>query len=180
MSKNDVLAKNSPLEDFTCYIELLKQESERGKVLVSSGFLEEQLKNVLRAFMIRQSRTVEELVEPDGLLGTLSARTNMCYALGLITKSEHHDLMLIGNIRNKFAHNIKTTFATPFVIEKCKELRYSLEYIHKPDGEKVVFDAGWQFIMASVRLMGDLANRARLVSQKSCKVTDWNVMNGPY
>lgn len=72
---DDELKKKYPhLEKFWPYTEVINNESPRGKVLVSTGFLEEQLKEVLLAFML-ENKDAEELVEGGNApLGTLSSR----------------------------------------------------------------------------------------------------------
>jgi hypothetical protein len=80
------------------------------KVLVSTGFLEEQLRQVLLAFMLENRNTVELLDGANAPLGTFSARIAACSAFGLISDVETHDLTLIRRIRNDFAHDIHTTF----------------------------------------------------------------------
>jgi len=89
------------LAKFWPYVDVLNAESQRGKVLVSAGFLEEQLKQILLSFALECSEAME-LVEGGNVpLGTLSARISACYLFGLITQDEHNDLHLIRRIRSK-------------------------------------------------------------------------------
>jgi hypothetical protein len=45
-------ATHPNLEKFWPFLQLLRNESARGQVLISAGFLEEQLKDVLLGFMV--------------------------------------------------------------------------------------------------------------------------------
>jgi hypothetical protein len=60
---SDDLKKQYPnLSEFWPYLVLLEKESDRGRVLISCGFLEEQLKRILLAFMCETSQA-QGLVE---------------------------------------------------------------------------------------------------------------------
>ena len=51
-SYEDFKAKNPHLKDFLPYIERLGKESDRGRVLISTGYIEQLLKDVLQAYFI--------------------------------------------------------------------------------------------------------------------------------
>lgn len=170
----DELRKKYPnLEKFWPYLDLLNKESNRGAVLISTGFLEEQLKEILLAFMLGNSQA-EELVEGGNApLGTFSARITACYVLGLISDNEHHDLNLIRRIRNDFAHDIHTSFETQSVIDRCKDLRRKADdYDSETLGEVRVGPSG-QFRTAAVGLIMNLINRPHYVSRERRKPVDW-------
>ena len=169
---DDFRAKNPHLKEFFPYLDLLAKESERGQVLISTGFLEQQLRDVLIAHMIAVSQAPELVDGANAPLGTLSARTSACFVLGLISEDEHHDLVLIRRIRNDFAHHIHTSFATQSVIDRCKELRLKAhDYTSEKMGE-VVPPAG-QFQTAAVGLIMNLTNRAEYVSRKRTTYGNW-------
>jgi DNA-binding MltR family transcriptional regulator len=50
-------------------------------------------------------RMLETVFEGSGPLASFSARTHVCTALGLITGEVRHDLTILRDIRNKFAHS---------------------------------------------------------------------------
>lgn len=86
-------AKQPHLKEFFPYLDIVRSESPRGQVLVSTGFLEEQLRQVLLAFMIENRSAIELLDGANAPLGTFSARISASSALGLISEVEAHDLM---------------------------------------------------------------------------------------
>ena len=49
----------------------------------------------------------ERLFLPSGPLGSFSAKIDLAYISGLITKSAHSDLVRVKEIRNAFAHNLE-------------------------------------------------------------------------
>jgi hypothetical protein len=161
------------LAPFWPYLDLLRQESERGKVLISTGFMEEQLKNVLLAFMADGKVAADLITSGNAPLGTFSSRIAACYALGLITEDEHHDLTLIRRIRNEFAHDIHTTFATPAVIDRCRQLRLKAQDYSSEKLGDVVVDPVGQFTTSAVALIMHLTNRPHYVAKQRREVGPW-------
>jgi hypothetical protein len=173
MPPEDVRAKYPNLAKFWPYLDLLHKESDRGKVLISTGFIEQQLKEVLLGFML-ENKTADELVDgTNAPLGTFSARISASYVLGLISEKEHHDLTLIRRIRNDFAHDIHTSFETSSVIDRCKALRLKAQdYTSEKMGEVVVNAAG-QFQTSAVALIMNLTNRPFYVGKQRRVYGDW-------
>jgi len=163
--QDDLLKKYPNLKEFLPYLDLLRKESPRGQVLISAGYLEEQLKQVLLAFMREDADSTNLLEGGNAPLGTLSSRIAACYALGLINEHERNDLTLIRKIRNDFAHDMHTTFETPSVVDRCKELRFKAhDYGSKEKGD-VVIGAPGQFQTAAVGLILNLVNRPHYVAK---------------
>jgi mannitol operon repressor len=153
------------LERFWPFLQTLRRESPRGTVLTSCGFVEQQLKEILLAFMLDDT-AVEEFIEGrNAPLGTLSSRIS---ALGLITKDEYDDLTLMRRIRNDFAHQVETTFDTPSVVDRCKLLRHKAEDY----GDLKVGSFG-QFQSAAIGVIMSLTNRAFYVGRQRRKNEQW-------
>ncbi len=124
---------------------------------------EQQLKEILLAFML-DDKKIESLVDGGyAPLGAFSSRITACYAFGLITPDEHHDLHQLRKIRNDFAHGMHTSFETQSVIDRCATLRHKAhDYTSEERGEVVVEPSG-QFRTAAVALIMSLTNRAHYV-----------------
>jgi DNA-binding MltR family transcriptional regulator len=85
---------------------LLHAETDRGAVLVAAAILDELLKGILLGFLV-DCDTSKQLLSAErggGKLSEYFARTNVAYALGLISKSEMKKLLALGTLRNQFAH----------------------------------------------------------------------------
>ena len=170
---DDLIKTHPNLKEFIPFLDLLNRESDRGKVLISTGFMEEQLKQVLLAFF-REDKASTELVDGgNAALGSFSSRIAACYALGLIGQVEHHDLTLIRKIRNDFAHHIHTNFATASVTDRCKGLM-----LRAPDdafnaGDDLAKKASGQFQTAAVGLILRLVNRPHYVSKQRRAEQEW-------
>ena len=168
MIPDDVKKKYPNLEKFWPYLDLLNKESDRGKVLISTGFLEEHLKEILLAFMLDVPQAEELLDGGNAPLATFSSRITACYALGLISKEEHDDLHLLRRIRNDFAHDIHTSFETQSVINRCRELKHKAHDY----GDVVVSPVG-QFSTAATGLIMSLTNRPHYVRKQKRASPNW-------
>ncbi|MET4806640.1 hypothetical protein [Limibacillus sp. MBR-115] len=165
--------KNPHLEPFWPYLELLNKESDRGRVLISTGFLEQQLKDVLLAYMLEASQATDLVDGHNAPLGTFSSRITACYVLGLITEDEHHDLNLIRKIRNDFAHDIHTSFEKPDIADRCRELRHKAQDYDSEKLGEVRVGASGQFQTAAVSLIMHFINRPHYVSKHRCTLWEW-------
>lgn len=102
----------------------LQGQDDRVVILLSATFLDEYLKTCLEAFCIDEPRLLEQLFAPEQPLGSLSARTNIAYALGLLDPSVYDDLNTIRSIRNICAHGLYGIgFAHPAMQQACRQLR---------------------------------------------------------
>lgn len=99
-------------------------ESDRACAVLGAAFLDEHVRALLEAFMVDDPKPVRTLLE-HGPLRSFAARVKMAYALGFLAPSEIHDLNLIRNIRNKFAHDLHgAAFASPGVASLCQKLKH--------------------------------------------------------
>ena len=73
------------------------------RILLISSSLEVALEQLLLRVLIKGCK--QTLFDHNGPLGTFSSRTEMAYALGLISESEYKSLTYIRKIRNRFAHS---------------------------------------------------------------------------
>ena len=101
----------------------LLEESDRGLILVGGAFLEEELEELLRAYFalernsltptLNTAKEIEKTVNSlfsfhGGALGTLTAKLNLTYAIGLLEEYEFRGLDSFVKLCNKFAHKIES------------------------------------------------------------------------
>ena len=85
---------------------------DRSNVLIGATLLDEYLRRLIAAILIdtTKSKKVKEVVnklfEFNGSFGTFGARIKGAYCLGLISQDEYHNLEIIREIRNEFAHEL--------------------------------------------------------------------------
>jgi hypothetical protein len=95
---------------------------DRATAIVGAAFLDGILERTLFNFMVDDGKEATKLVE--GGLGTFSNRIAATYCLGLICKTVRDDLRTIGRIRNKFAHEVHTSFDQESIRTWCLALRW--------------------------------------------------------
>jgi hypothetical protein len=108
--------------DFPIIREILT-ERDRGAAVVAGGFLEAKLTEVLRVSLRDDADTARQLLKPTGPLGSFGNKVLLGYMLRLYRKESRNDMILIGEIRNRFAHRPEPlTFGDAFVLERCQKL----------------------------------------------------------
>lgn len=144
------------------------KEGDRGRALVAASLLDERLKGILEAFLLK-GKVSSQLVDGfNAPLGTFSARTSASYALGLIQKNEFDEINLIRRIRNEFSHKWKgITFRSARVADLCNRLPWLGPVDIGKDVPKV------RFTFAVVVLLNDLMWREKLVLKERRAERKW-------
>jgi len=125
----------------------LTPETDRGCALMAAAFLDEKLKELLKANLVNDTKLVHKAFDASGPLGSFSSRIDMAYLLGLIPKNSHRDLHLLRKIRNDFAHiSDNLNFETTNISARCNELFFIGEPVNRPPRA--------QFISAMMSIVG--------------------------
>jgi len=159
---------NEKLDDWNGFYEELQSESPRAAVIVAAAFLDAQLRELLAAFCIEDSKEVSELLggedKPDRPLSTFSSRIRAAYCLGLISKKLKDDLNTIRKIRNKFAHQLHGySFDEPKIVSWCNSLE--LANMITDAVSRMPAGHGDKFVLGVVQLSSWLAMETLKVSQ---------------
>lgn len=121
--------KEGFIKDYNIVMEIrnsLNDETDRGCVLISASFLDNQLENLLSSYLIEDTTVSDNVFSNSGSLGTFSSRIDMCYLLGLISKKMYRDLHLIRKIRNEFGHSyVPISFESSAIKNRCLELYHN-------------------------------------------------------
>lgn len=108
--------------DFPIVQEILK-ERDRGAAIVGAGFLESKLSDAIKACLRQDSDTANRLFKPTGPIGAFGNKALLGYMLRLYQKETKKDFILIGEIRNRFAHRPEPMdFGTEYILERCEKL----------------------------------------------------------
>ncbi len=81
-------------------------ESDRACAILIASHFEVTLEEILKKYFVPIKSNTDELIDGYGPLGTFSAKIDISYRLGLISKKFSNDLHLVRKIRNHYAHNI--------------------------------------------------------------------------
>jgi DNA-binding MltR family transcriptional regulator len=111
--------------------EELRTSSDRDAVFIGAAALEVLLERLLLNFIIDDPSAINLIVRQLDKLGT---RIQLCFALGLISEDEKHDLKLLQEVRNAFAHNLLgCNFKNPEVVKYISNFVIAKKANSRPD-----------------------------------------------
>ena len=107
------------------FIENLKNESDRGVVLISFELIHNYLTSLFEKYLILNNDLRKGILEYSlAPLNTFSNKIKMAYSLGLIDKEQYRNLEYVRKIRNKFAHGISdASFEDDKIVEWCNKIK---------------------------------------------------------
>jgi len=110
-------------------------ESERSRGILAGSLLDSLLEQLIKNYLVKDSPN--ELFKGYGPLSSFSAKIDMAFSLGLITKIERDELHRIRRIRNEFAHSLNHNlcFSESPIREHIKELKLTRTNITKIDSK---------------------------------------------
>jgi hypothetical protein len=116
------------------YVNEITQEllrvSDRARAVLLGAEIDRFLKQILDAYFLPKGPRSGRLLESTGPLGTLTARIEATYRLGLLRPEWHHDLQIVSEIRNQFAHgSVGMTLNTQSARDLCNNLIYGKKWI---------------------------------------------------
>jgi mannitol repressor len=87
-------------------LDVLEHDSDRSVAIVIGSMVEIRLKNAILARCRRDAKVEERLWQSSGPLGSFSVKIDLALMLGLVSPAAHQDLIVMKNIRNRFAHHL--------------------------------------------------------------------------
>ena len=99
MAKRTILPAEALSADTQKFFDVLNNEPDFSVVVVSCAYLDACLGSILEKHLLQSAVSTKLLDVRSGALGMLSARSDACYALGLISKRIYHDLLVLAKLR---------------------------------------------------------------------------------
>lgn len=136
-------------KDFLALHNMVFSEGSEDRVvaIVCAAYLERHLVDYIAEFFPGLNPALKKSMfdETTGMAGTLGKRLDLANALNAITPGTYSDGLLIGRIRNKFAHHLEvTSFEHPKVRDLVDNLQTGRDIlIDDGDGTSSNYDAGW-------------------------------------
>ena len=121
MNKDNTKQIPPSAETFNRYLDAVQKESPRGQLLILTSMIDESIKELLQGFFkpLRGSkRDGDKLFASMGPLSSFSARIEMAYRVGLISKDSADCYDILRKLRNECAHE---TGHFSFAIKKYAE-----------------------------------------------------------
>jgi hypothetical protein len=145
------------------FLEDFNKETERGAALVATAFIDALLERTLGAFLIPNESGKKLTSGFNAPFGSFSAKIAGCHAMGLISDEEFNECEVLRKVRNRFAHEVRMSFADQSVSSLCANLELSAPNLG-PRG---------QFTTSAVALILALTNRPHYIGQKALKYEAW-------
>lgn len=85
-----------PLECFEAITKVLAEESDRARILLVAGWIDEFLKvKLMNEYSKGNSRAREQLFSANGPFATFSGKANAAFCAGWIDPDVYHDIQII-------------------------------------------------------------------------------------
>jgi hypothetical protein len=115
-------------EEIASILSRLGLMGDQALAIVSVAYLDAALEQRLRlAFIPLHPEDDARIFDgaANGILGTTSSKIRVAYAMNLINFEAYHDLTIMNDIRNAFAHSLKSvSFKTKEIIDDCNKLTF--------------------------------------------------------
>lgn len=142
---------------FKIFAKQLKEESNRGMVLVGVSYIEYNLEAILTKALIGSSSHKKNLFNISGPLNTFSTKTSLAYSLGLITWDTFNDLNIIRKIRNELGHSWESV---DFESQKMNNIINQLN-----NRDKFLYPNREALINKISHILGELSNQVLYVEE---------------
>ena len=141
--------KSTYVFDLDAFSEKLNAESDRACAVLGAALLDAKLEDLFRR---RLSCFKDELLDSTRPIGTFSARIRLARALAWINDDVCHDLDIIRNIRNDFAHSFDhgLAFSDKLISARCTSLKIGQAHL---DGYDILATTTTNFSVQVVRGM---------------------------
>lgn len=127
-------------DPFVPFYDWFNHGSDRPLAITLPALLEELLQELLRQKMRPDKEIAAEFFRPSGPLGNYGAKVRMAYMLGIIDTNVYKDLVTIGKIRNRFAHQIDVPKFKDPTIKKWIESMYAYKTLREIADQELTGD----------------------------------------
>lgn len=113
-------------DDWQTILEELQSQSDRAAAIVGVALIDAKLEKAFRTVMVEglsQGKLRDLFEGPTAPLASYSGKARVAHALGMIGDRSFADLKRLGQIRNRFAHELEiTSFEHQKIRELCDQL----------------------------------------------------------
>ncbi|TQO56168.1 hypothetical protein [Paraclostridium bifermentans] len=115
-------------ENLAAIYKEIEESNDRAVGILCGSILDEQLKQMLKSFLVKDNKIEKEFLGGQGAISTFESRITACYYMGLIDEIERKNLEVIRKIRNKLAHSFgPIDFNTQSIKDLCNNLKIPIE-----------------------------------------------------
>ena len=151
------------LDSLDPFWKTLGSESDRSVVIVSAILLDNLLERLIKTSYVKDPN-VNTIFKDEHVLRSFYTKISIAYFSGLIPKALHHDLKLICDIRNKFAHDVVADlkFDDERIVQRINQFSQIREELVKIYPPKLRFILNISHIAALLLRWSQLLSKLRL------------------
>jgi len=101
-----VTADPKDLEEITRSLHELNTQSDRAAAIVGAAILDIALTHALKRYLHDWPKVTKRLFSINGAVGNLGPKIDLALLIGLVGEDAYNDLVIVKEIRNKFAHGL--------------------------------------------------------------------------
>ncbi|SDB55747.1 hypothetical protein [Belnapia rosea] len=162
----------------------LKASSDRAACVVAAAYLEVEIEKFLTGRMVQMGPNDRELIfgSQGGFLSSAMSKVRLAYAMGYIGNHTKAACTTIFDIRNIFAHSVRSvSFSTNAIKDKCDKLDYpevcvGLKIIPSAEIEntrgRYLFTVMLMIMLISKDRTNNVVSRAQGIVKKSQDIAD--------
>lgn len=149
----------------------ISKESDRGCILLSVSYLDNQLKKVIKNKLVNNKKIIEEIIETGKPLGTFSSRIDMAYLIGIISLEQRRQLHIIRKIRNECGHSYEDlSFDTSSIKDRVLELDCN-QFVYDDIRSKFIKE-----VMSQMVYLSDFGNEEKRILEKEDKRIQYKLL----
>jgi DNA-binding MltR family transcriptional regulator len=144
------------------FLKAFEKESDRAVAIIAACLLDDLLEKIIRASYVEEPQ-VKFLFKDDHILQSFFAKINIAYFSGLIPNVVYHDLKLICEIRNKFAHAViaNLNFSDSSIVQRIENFRFGPKKIPELSDPKTKFTLVVAQIVAVLQVLEQILVKSR-------------------
>jgi hypothetical protein len=131
-----IYGEDTPLFKLAWFQKEQANESDRGRVLVVTAFIEDLVSELLLSYLPDIPSTKELLIGHNAPVSNLSGKVALARSLGLLKAEEYEAIHTVRKIRNKFAHVVEVDFENQSIFDLTENLNFALENLDSDAGSK--------------------------------------------
>lgn len=108
----------------------LNNSSDRAAAIVGGALVETFLTDALLSHLHKDKKITDQLFQTTGALGAFATKIHLGLLIGMYSKAVHKELLVIKDIRNRFAHSLEIDdFNNQQISSWTQELKFGERYI---------------------------------------------------
>lgn len=160
-------------KDYLDFRRVYDSESLRGKILVTLAFIESLLAHSIRVFLVGDDPALLKKFA-SRTLGSLDAKLNMSFLLGIVDRRQHEMIRKMAKLRNDFAHQVHAKEGDLDVENHIRDLAI-MANVSQYHGDKSDKRAEEVWGMAMIAITPYLINRPARAAERRLTYDQWEV-----